>query len=247
MDKLKIGVLALATLMIEPCFAGAMGPIEVRDSWTGLYLGGQLGEAWAYQHLRKELPTGTRIGNARNNNASFLGGAYAGLNWQINDFLVGVEGDANATNINYYANCLRQNAGVGNPSPGACFPATYDFNLNSQWQAAARGRIGWIWRNTLFYVAGGVAFTDLKSTYTTVANYAPLGSVAFKDTLTGSTAGVGVEYKFNYHWIARAEYRYDNYGNTRHFITTGGGFWNQFVVENYIKDNSFRVGLSYLV
>jgi outer membrane immunogenic protein len=247
MEKRQIGILALAAVMMEPCFAGAMGPISIRDSWTGLYVGGQIGEAWAYQHLRLLLPVGTRIGNVRNNNASFLGGGYVGLNWQINDFLIGVEGDANATDINDYGNCVYQNAGIGNPSPGACFPASYDFNLNSKWQAAARGRLGWIWRSTLFYVAGGVAFTDLKATYTTVAGYSPLGSATYRDNLTGSTAGIGAEFKFNGHWIARAEYRYDNYGNNKHLATNAGGFWNQYVVESYLKDNSFRVGISYLV
>lgn len=90
MDRMKMGVLLLASMSMEPLFAGSMGPIASHN-WTGLYLGGQIGEAWGYQNVRQETSFGTRIGQTTNNNASFLGGVYAGLNWQINDFVIGIE------------------------------------------------------------------------------------------------------------------------------------------------------------
>jgi outer membrane immunogenic protein len=247
MDKIKLGMLVLATVIMEPCYAGAMGPIPSHN-WTGVYIGGQIGEAWGYQNLRQETVLGTRLGETSYNNSSFLGGAYAGLNWQINDFVVSIEGDGNGVSLSNYGTCLYQTDGVGNPSPGSCFSPAYNYTIQIPWQAAARGRLGWIWaEQTLFYVAGGVAFTDVKATFTTVDNYFPLGSETFRKTYTGSTAGIGVEFRFNNRWIARAEYRYDNYGNNNHLITQGGAFWDGRVVDTYIKDNSFRVGLSYLI
>jgi outer membrane immunogenic protein len=246
MDKIKIGILTLAAVVNAPCFSGAMGPIT-SNSWSGLYLGGQLGEAWGYQKLRQETPAGTHIGYARDNNSSFIGGGYVGLNWQINDFVIGIEGDGNGVDLSRYSACLYQSYGVDNPSPGTCFSPTYDFDIQMQWQAAVRGRIGWIWMETLFYVAGGVTFTEVKSTFTTAANYVPLGSETYRTNYTGSTAGVGIEYKFNGHWVARGEYRYNNLGSNRQLITQGGGFWNQYIMNNYIKDNTFLVGLSYLI
>lgn len=246
MDKMKIGVLTLAAAVSQLCNAGDMGPVASKN-WTGVYLGGQLGEAWGYNDIKQDTQFGTRLGYRSDYDSSFIGGGYVGFNWQINQFLVGVEGDGNGVNLSKYGNCLYQSFGVGNPEPGSCFIPAYDFELQSPWQAAARARVGWIWAQTLFYVAGGVAFTEVKATYTTYDNYPPVGSQTFHDTYVGSTAGVGAEFKFNDHWVARAEYRYDNYGSTRHLVTQGGGFWDQYVVDHYLKDNSFRVGLSYLI
>src|SRR5215469_4753719 len=60
-------------------------------SWTGFYLGGNIGGAWA----RRDV-TDTFFGvnfNPGNNNGAFIGGGQLGYNWQVNYFVLGVEAD----------------------------------------------------------------------------------------------------------------------------------------------------------
>ena len=50
--------------------------------------------------------------------------------------------------------------GAGQPIP---FVTGDQFGLRSDWQASVRGRVGYAMDRTLFYVTGGVAFTELQS------------------------------------------------------------------------------------
>ena len=139
-----------------------------------------------------------------------------------------------------------QDAGVGNVTPGACFPPSCSFNTQLPRQASIRGRLGYAWGNTLIYATGGVAFTEVNTTYSTIAGYAPLRSQSFSQTLAGGTVGAGLEYAFNGHWIGRLEYRYANFGTFSNAITSGGGFWNGYTERVRLDENTVRVGVSYL-
>ena len=83
--------------------------------WTGPYVGLTGGYGW-----------GTSDG--------WLGGAYAGYNFQVNpNWVVGLEGDVTAT---------------GKSSNG--------------WDSTLRGRVGYAYDRFLLYGTGGVAFGDIK-------------------------------------------------------------------------------------
>src|SRR5215813_11402672 len=60
-------------------------------SWTGFYLGGNIGGAWA----RRDV-TDTVLGvnfNPGNNNGVFIGGGQLGYNWQVGYAVLGIEAD----------------------------------------------------------------------------------------------------------------------------------------------------------
>src|SRR3974390_2796916 len=58
-------------------------------TWTGFYLGGNLGAAWAQRSVTDVFGnTFTRTSDAR-----FIGGGQLGYNWQFTNFVLGVEGD----------------------------------------------------------------------------------------------------------------------------------------------------------
>jgi outer membrane immunogenic protein len=60
-------------------------------SWTGFYLGGNIGGAWA----RRDV-TDTFLGvnfNPGNNNGVFIGGGQLGYNWQVGYAVLGIEAD----------------------------------------------------------------------------------------------------------------------------------------------------------
>src|SRR6266576_2460867 len=60
-------------------------------TWTGFYLGGNIGGAWANRDV-----TDTFLGvnfNTGNNNGVFIGGGQLGFNWQVSNFVLGFEAD----------------------------------------------------------------------------------------------------------------------------------------------------------
>ena len=60
-------------------------------TWTGFYIGGNLGGAWAHRDVTDSL-FGLNFSNGNNNNGVFIAGGQVGGNYQFNNFVVGVEG-----------------------------------------------------------------------------------------------------------------------------------------------------------
>src|ERR1700758_5715327 len=60
-------------------------------TWTGFYLGGNIGGAWRNDNLTDTL--GGLNFSGGNNNGVFVGGGQLGYNWQINYFVLGYEWD----------------------------------------------------------------------------------------------------------------------------------------------------------
>src|SRR5436190_19300599 len=97
MKKLSLAILAAATIISAPAFSAdlpmkaapppMMAPIF---TWTGFYLGGNIGGAWTSRTIRESF-FGTEWG--RSSDARFIGGGQIGYNWQFNQFVLGIEGD----------------------------------------------------------------------------------------------------------------------------------------------------------
>src|SRR6266481_6917218 len=60
-------------------------------TWTGFYLGGNIGGAWRNDNLSDTL-SGLNFSNG-NNNGVFIGGGQLGFNWQVSNFVLGFEWD----------------------------------------------------------------------------------------------------------------------------------------------------------
>src|ERR1700757_2629298 len=60
-------------------------------SWTGFYLGGNIGGAWARRDVTDAV-LGVNF-NPGNNNGVFIGGGQLGYNWQVGYAVVGIEAD----------------------------------------------------------------------------------------------------------------------------------------------------------
>lgn len=251
MKKIAIGCFSLAIIITNLSHAGTMGSIDAYNPiWSGFYIGGEIGGAWL--HVNETETTAfvpPLTGHSTlNNKGLFLGGGYVGINFQKNNIVFGVEGNFDGTTLNKNDHCLIEDVGAGNVSPGSCFPGAYSFTTKMPWEAAVRGRIGLTWKQALVYMAGGVAFVNLKTSFVTPLGSinSPPGTQNFNNTKTGGTVGVGLEYMINNHWITRAEYRYANYGSISYAITNGGSFWNGYTDKKSYYDNELHVGLSYL-
>jgi outer membrane immunogenic protein len=193
-------------------------------SWTGCYIGGNLGGKWEAHRDGSVtipgvagLPTSTFVfdDGSSNNNGSFVGGGQVGCNYQTGHFVFGIEGDFDWSH-------LTDSVTVG-PVPPFNFVPGDSFSWNSRWQASLRGRVGYAWDRTLLYVTGGVAWTNvnftanwLTSTCGSVAGLVAVcpGLVASdQQTLTGATVGGGLEYAITNNLIAGIEGRYTWYGS----------------------------------
>jgi outer membrane immunogenic protein len=195
-------------------------------SWSGFYLGADIGGGLANLHSISAL--GTFNGSA----SGVIGGARVGYNFQLDQFVIGLEGDFQGAGIR-----------VNKYYPGV------DLNLDrgQDWLAAINGRLGFAVYRTQFYALGGVAFTEGSSTFTAGPTLAPLVAglglptrVGVSHAYTGVDIGGGVEYGFNEHLIGRLEYRYYYFGGWNY----PGNAWIQ-QTQASLNDNVVTLGLSY--
>ena len=206
-------------------------------SWTGCYIGGSIGGKWARAEDSVVIPAAapvplTTIGYTAEPSTWLVGG-QAGCNMQSGNWVFGVEADAHAQRWSSLVTTL---AGV--PVP---FVAGDQYGLSSDWQASVRGRVGYAMDRTLFYVTGGVAFTEIKS----YSNWIPFGgfpgTIAYdKQVAFGGTIGAGLEYAWTNNFTVGVEGRYTWYGTER--LAAGPvavfGFppAGPFVVSNTYRD-----------
>jgi outer membrane immunogenic protein len=202
--SLPIGIASAADL---PARMPAKAPVVVAPpfTWTGFYVGGNLGAVWARSEFRETDPgplgfadTSTYVG--------VIGGVQAGYNWQISNIVLGAEADFDASSATKSVVLLPQ-GGV----------ETHDMRLS--WLATARGRGGLAFDRFLPYVTGGVAFAHLRNEFTDTGLISQ--TIGRNGTATGWTVGGGVEYAFDRRWSAKAEYLYAKFPDVN--VTTVSG------------------------
>jgi outer membrane immunogenic protein len=184
-------------------------------TWSGVYIGGQIGYAFGHDNW---YDPGTPIGGRYAANG-VLGGAHIGYNWQMAQFVFGLEGDVNGTSVS-----------------GSQSFAGITFGTRVLIDGSVRGRVGYAFDRALFYATGGAAFGDVRNTYANPFG-APFQSI--DHTRVGWTVGGGIEYAVTNNWSVRAEYRYTDYGRyTDPFL----GF---IPITNHQVENRVTAGFSY--
>ena len=169
-------------------------------TWTGFYIGGNLGGKWA--NVGHEVTgTTTTFSFDKDTTSSVIGGGQIGYNWQTGAWVFGIEGDIDAQDFS-------RNRVVGTTI--GPFVAGDAFSVESRWQASLRGRIGYAaWDRSLLYVTGGAAWTNFKGT----ASLVGLGTFSNDTTITGGTVGLGYEYAITNNLSLGIEGRWSFYGD----------------------------------
>ena len=145
-------------------------------SWTGWYVGLNAGYDWGRSSVTSTaVPTGGLVPGVATGLAifgtynldpsrnGFIGGAQAGYNWQLNNWVTGIEADIQD---------LGQHKGKANqpftgPVPG--FPSeqyvgTQSAQAEVSWLGTLRGRLGSLINpSLLIYVTGGLAYGGVKA------------------------------------------------------------------------------------
>lgn len=209
-------------------------------TWTGIYIGGQVGYAWTsgnnqFNGFDPFFGTGTFLTTSIGGTPSgVIGGGNVGYNYQINQWVLGLEGSVDGTSLSNTA--------------GAFFPdgTTLRAHTTADIQGSIRGKLGVAWDRALIYATGGVAFGGFN-TNVSVSNpaFGFFGNGNVSTTRVGWTVGGGIQYAVTNNWSIFAEYRYTNWGSIRQNdfgVLPAGVFFNG---SRKINQNQVQVGFDY--
>jgi len=235
-----------ADLTAKPVYKAPAAVAPPASSWTGFYVGGNLGWGWddprAVQSDTIEAafaggPNFFVPSTVSGKSNSLLGGAHIGYNWQFAPtWVAGVEADWDFAHFSKSGTVGPlpvnfPNFGLSPTDPGTSFSA--QTRVTDPW--SIRGRLGYspqpVW---MIYATGGFAQVGLKLNGNT--SCAPLACIlaaaqapaTVSATRSGWVAGAGVEYmQPGSPWIVGFEYLYygfdgSNIANAA-FVPAGAG------------------------
>jgi outer membrane immunogenic protein len=193
-------------------------------SWTGFYAGLGLGFRTTQTDLTTTslLLAGVPADLSQSvvtqpfDGTGFRANPYVGFNWQVGpQWVIGLEGD-----VGFGDQTTRLAGFRSSPVFGSSTFAIDGLAVKSTWDASARGRIGYLLTPaTLVYATGGAAWqhyevTSTCASSTCTGNGVAPSLVANSNTRMGWTIGGGIETALGGNWLARAEYRYADFGTT---------------------------------
>ena len=190
-----LGVLGLAATANAADLPRRYDPVPQRAfvpvyNWTGFYIGINGGGAWGDSNWDS-------VGTF-DVSGGMIGGTV-GYNWQFSQWVFGLEGDIDWTNIN-------------GSSTAACAAGC---KTSNSWLATVRGRVGYAFDRFLPYVTGGLAVGNIRASQP--------GFIGGDDTNAGWTVGGGLEFVIAGNWTAKAEYLYVDLGKFNCGLACGNG------------------------
>jgi outer membrane immunogenic protein len=165
----------------SPVVPSPIAPVRAYD-WTGPYAGANLGYQWG------------SAANSGANPSGVTGGFQGGYNWQLGQFVLGVESDLQAS------------------AADDLFAA---WRFSNPWFGTARGRAGYAMNNVMFYASFGLAYGG---------GTVQIGGLSESHTHVGWAGGAGMEVGLGPNWSAKAEYMFIDLGNQRYGLFGNTGF-----------------------
>jgi outer membrane immunogenic protein len=207
MRKLVAATIALAALGPGSALAADIpvkapryrAPPPVVWSWTGCYLGGNVGYGWAHS----EWSFGG-LAFADHRADGVVAGGQIGCDYQAGVWVIGVQGMFDWTSLKADSHRV----------VGALGPNVID-ETRISWLATLTGRLGYaVQPATLVYVKGGAAWVRSKHDECCLP---PAPPVVIDDgfarvTRSGWTVGAGLEHMFAPNWSVFVEYDYIGLG-----------------------------------
>jgi outer membrane immunogenic protein len=251
MKKLIFGNLLVA--MAISLGAPATGYAQ---DWTGGYVGVNAG--WGWSNIDTKIsPVGAdstadfnKQSLSTNANGGIFG-AHAGYNWQMDKWVLGVEGDFDGASV----------SGSDNKKvPGKVVPTNtidgFQAEDKVKWLASVRGRAGYLAGPGMLYATGGVAWENLKRNSMVNANVAPAifgvtGTTSDSSTRSGWVLGAGYEWMMTRNISLRGEYLHYHFGSSDSdslkfgLCGAGPGTCGAKISTDSNNINALRVGVSY--
>jgi outer membrane immunogenic protein len=187
-------VLASSAAALADGMPSRNGPCCAPYSWSGFYLGANVGAAWGDLTVRDRDEFGRTF---TNRSTDVFGGGQFGYNLQRGNWVFGPEVDLGVMGLSHTAS---------EPNTGNIIRS----RIESGFYGDVTGRLGYSFGSALLYGKGGFAFTEGPISNTDVGEFT--GKVT---GLTGWTAGGGIEFKLNRAWSLKAEYLHFDFGSER--------------------------------
>jgi outer membrane immunogenic protein len=211
-------------------------PAPVGTNWSGCYAGVEGGGVWGHStHTQNDpfvVTANSTFGLPLTNNFSTSGGLLGGTlgcNYQVGNWVLGIEDDMSWTDQNGTATVIPP------------FNPNATVQTSSSWLGTFRGRLGYAWGSWYLYGTVGAAIANEGS----VACSVVVGCVSQNLDAVGWAAGAGVEYMlWGGPWSVKFEYLHTDFGSqsfTRAPIANG--FFDAHKVS--LNDDIFRVGVNY--
>lgn len=208
-------------------------------SWTGFYLGANIGGAWSdydfgtfdtfvSDHIFTDYRFRTPSIDGGSDD-SIIGGGQAGYQYQWHHFVFGVEGDFSGMSSDRWTRFDSTQSEFIDLGKGFFNNVTNLTTLRRaevDWQASARARLGWAQGRLLLYVTGGGTWADVRTwaTDSITSDYFFDGDIfdgGFSDhnqsqnekIVCGWTAGGGAEWAFTKMFSMGLEYRHSVFGD----------------------------------
>jgi outer membrane immunogenic protein len=238
-----LGLSLFAAMMFGSIGQAADMPVKappmaapVMYNWTGFYIGGHIGGAWADRNGHDRFDGNNcfwgewsgRVcfddGGFGRNDGRFIAGGQVGFNYQVNNWVWGVEGQISAVSGNNHDDAC------GFFTWGSTRDHLFNCDNRGNWVATLAARLGVTFGQTgnwLLYLKGGAAFADSRFgvRLRDDCNWDFCNSdFAFNnnnDTRTGWMFGVGLEYGAWGNWSWKLEYNLMDFGHRNiHFDNT---------------------------
>ncbi|HEY6256061.1 MAG TPA: outer membrane beta-barrel protein, partial [Xanthobacteraceae bacterium] len=218
-------------------------------SWTGFYIGGNVGYSVArdptsspfFEPQGPNNPCCSFFNNEQVNlsPAGVIGGGQIGFNWQVApSWVLGAEADFQGSAEKDSRTCILSCL----PIPGQ----TELFTQSIDWFGTLRGRLGWTNGPTLLYATGGLAYGRVTTQLTYDRFNGAVFSGSFGEDKSGWTVGGGIETQLAGNWTVKVEYLYMDLGTTSGtvpVITSIPG--STFSLSGRMQDHVGRLGLNY--
>jgi outer membrane immunogenic protein len=225
-----LGLVGATLLFAGPALAADLGPkppaykapgYVPAFSWTGWYIGGNVGYGWGSSTNPVITGTGgdsvpflTDGGNVFPSLSpkGLIGGGQIGYDWQANNWVLGLVADFQGADIK----ASGANSITATTNTGLVGVVTESLSQKLDFLGTGRVRLGWAAGNWLFYGSGGAAYGDVKST---ISASDTLGVLTFvpgshSETRVGWAAGGGVNYAVTPNWILGVDYLHYDLGHT---------------------------------
>ena len=210
----------------SPVPAPLTAPSLAAPSWTGFYIGPTLGYTFAsaqgdYTGLPPPAPVAPPMVFYPfdiNPSGTSLGGLL-GYNFQYGAWVFGLEGDWSWV------------FGASDRGFDPAGSGRYD-DITLLWTGHARGKIGYLFNQYLFFVSGGAAFAGTEAKH-----FVPAGNTLYFDTrvLTGYSLGGGIETFLLNNWIFRVEYLHDHFGTEHYDWVAGSRYSNSDLTLDTVR------------
>jgi outer membrane immunogenic protein len=216
-NLLLAGVAVFPLFAAHPSSAADLGtrpilkapPMAPVFSWTGCFVGGQLGWGWQRNNISDSVDftsssRGLHAGSGSVDTNGPVFGGQVGCDYQFvgSQFVIGVQGMALAADID----------GKGNDPLNGIFGDENSISIDSSAIFSATGRLGFTgWMpQTMFYVRGGAAWmrTQYDLTLSELSGINRPNAALFDANHSGWTIGGGVEWMFLANWSAFLEYNF---------------------------------------